>query len=445
MTLPEVIATANALKAELDALRPMPPDAEQRVWQKLRLDWNFHSNNIEGNSLDYGETEILLLHGKAVGDKLYKDYEDIKGHNEAIMYLQDLVSRSAMLTEVHIREFHKLILSTPRQIDAETPDGQPTKRWIKIGEYKTMPNHVRTATGEMFRYVEPFDTPAEMHNLMSWYHQSFVDESIHPLLLAATFHYKFIRIHPFDDGNGRIVRILMNLALMMKGLPPAIIKTDDRNNYYTALQRADGGDLESFVVYIGKQLVRSLELMLKAARGEEIEEPDDVDKQIFLLKAKIKATQATIKRSPEITSTLLSMSIFPILEKMIKKLSKFDELFVEKSFVLTTRYYEARPILFKDRIPTPDKYDALASDLSFIELDYTWSEFLHHPDNHFDCSVSFSVQFDDFKYIINGMPNSYSKQREKFYYQTIDEKEQNEIVNEVVIPVMNDLKEKSER
>ena len=86
-----LITEINCPFADLDALRPLAPEQEQRVLQKFRLDWNYHSNAIEGNSLTLGETRSLLLHGLTAEGKPLRDHLDIKGHNEAILGLEAVV------------------------------------------------------------------------------------------------------------------------------------------------------------------------------------------------------------------------------------------------------------------------------------------------------------------------------------------------------------------
>lgn len=90
--LKEIIHKADELKIQIDTLRPIDPLQEQRILQKFRLDWNYHSNALEGNTLTLGETRAFLLHGITARGKLFRDYLDIKGHNEAITYLEDLTS-----------------------------------------------------------------------------------------------------------------------------------------------------------------------------------------------------------------------------------------------------------------------------------------------------------------------------------------------------------------
>ena len=184
--------------------------------QKFRLDWNYHSNHLEGNSLNYGETKALLLFGITAQGKPLKDHFEITGHNEAIDWVIDMVKGNRSLTENFIRELHQLLLKEPYEVDAITPEGKSTKRKIAVGQYKTMPNHVKTVTGEMFYFATPEETPAKMHDLLVWYNEKVTQKDFNPILIAAEFHYKFIRIHPFDDGNGRTARILMNFILSIK-------------------------------------------------------------------------------------------------------------------------------------------------------------------------------------------------------------------------------------
>ena len=292
------------LKSELDALRPLGREQEAIIMQKFRLDWNYHSNHLEGNSLTYGETKALILFGLTAQGKPLKDHFEITGHDEAIKWIEDIIKQERPLTESFIRELHTLLLQKPYEVDAITPDGKPTKRRIEIGQYKTAPNHVLTKTGEIFRFATPEETPAKMHDLMEWFRQKQANSETEPVLLAAEFHYRFIRIHPFDDGNGRTARLLMNFILMQYGYPPVIIKTEDKENYFNMLRLADAGNIEPFVNYIAENLSRSLEIMIKGAKGENIDEPDDLDKEIALLEQKLKGVGQKIEKTKSLETIL---------------------------------------------------------------------------------------------------------------------------------------------
>lgn len=284
----EAIVQTLALKEQLDTLRPIDVEQEKRIMQKFRLDWNYHSNHLEGNSLNYGETKALLLFGITAQGKPLKDHFEITGHNEAIDWVIDMVKGNRPMTENFIRELHQLLLKEPYEVDAITPDGKPTKRKIVVGKYKTMPNHVKTLTGEMFYFATPEETPSKMYDLLHWYTEKIAQKNPNPILIAAEFHYKFIRIHPFDDGNGRTARILMNFILMQFQYPPVIVKTEDKANYFVALQLADAGNIEAFINYIAQNLVHSLKIMIAGANGEDIEDEDEVSNKIKELEQKIR-------------------------------------------------------------------------------------------------------------------------------------------------------------
>lgn len=322
------------LKAQLDALRPLDADQEKSIWQKFRFDWNYHSNNIEGNSLTFGETKSLLLHNITAQGKSLKDHIEITGHNEAINALVDLTRGDAPLTESFVRQLHELILRERYQVDAITPEGAPTRRWIEVGQYKTGQNHVQTVTGEIFRFAEPMDVPGKMHTLLQTINELQAPSSAEVVFVAAKAHYDFVLIHPFDDGNGRMARLLMNLILIKYGFPPAIIKTQDKQQYFSALRQADGGQLDVFVEYIAGCVCASLQIMLAGARGESVEEPDEQDRKIKMLARMIegKAGKLSATRTVEALDTLFEHSFVPLARRLSEAAKKFEPLYsnVEK-------------------------------------------------------------------------------------------------------------------
>lgn len=332
----ETLERVEQLKAELDSLRPLDSEAEARIMQKFRLDWNYHSNNLEGNSLTYGETKALILFGITAQGKPLKDHFEITGHNEAINWVLDLVKGDTELTEVFIRELHTLLLKESSYKEALTPEGKPTRRKIEVGKYKTQPNHVITVTGETFYFASPEETPAKMQELIEWFRNEKAKPDVNPVILATLFHYKFIRIHPFDDGNGRVARILMNFILMNFGFPLVIIKTEDKENYYAVLTLADSDQMKPFIEYIAINLERSLEIMIRGAKGEDIEEPEDLDKELFILEMKVRGTgrKIEIPRSKEVVFKIFDESITPLIHKFIETCKKFDRFYVENNFTL---------------------------------------------------------------------------------------------------------------
>ncbi len=327
MQLNELFAQIDAHKAEIDKLRPLKPEVERRIMQKFRLDWNYHSNAIEGNLLTLGETRAFLLEGLTANGKPMKDHLDIKGHDELITFLELFIQRKETLTEAAIREMHKILLKEPYETDAVTTDGRIVKKRVQLGTYKTEPNCVRMKSGEVHQYILPEDVPAKMAELVEWHRQQDAKNDAHPVLHAALFHYRFVSIHPFDDGNGRMARILMNLILMRSGFPPVVIKLQNREPYIAALRRADVGENEGIVSFIGENLLDAENLYLRGATGESIEDFDDVDKAVALLKREIQGIPAPVELSNEVQMKYLKEQLQPFITRLDNKLAQFDDLF----------------------------------------------------------------------------------------------------------------------
>ncbi|MCI0448646.1 MAG: Fic family protein [Chlorobi bacterium] len=426
MDLKEITERINRLSEELEKLRPLKTEDEQRVMQKFRLDWNYNSNNIEGNSLTYGETKALLLFGITAQGKPLNDHLEIEGHNEAIDSIVNVAKTKEPLTEAFIRNLHKLILHESYEIDAITADGQPTRKRVEIGKYKTTPNHVKTITGEIFYFTSPEDTPAEMEKLIKWYTDNLNNKKNHPLMFAVEFHHKFIGIHPFDDGNGRIVRLLMNLLLMQKGLPPVIIKVKDKEEYYRVLQQADSGNLEPSYNFIGAQLIHSLELMISGAKGEDVEELDDIDKEIALLKKELeereeikelKSIETIQKLIPKIKD-VFGNKILPSLDT-IKELYLHSHIYLEViSGSLTQTFLVMLPLENLDDILKNQIGDL--NKITQIRFKYSFQFFKKNTNDPFHHELTFIIELDKFHYRLLFETTNFSS---KLYHQspTIEE------------------------
>lgn len=324
----QLLATYNSL---------MSPDNQRRWDKKVRLEFNYNSNHIEGNTLTYGETELLLLFDETHGSRPMRDYEEMKAHDVAFQKIKEWATDTETpLTEQDIKNLNQIILVQPFWKDAITPDGQPTRRQITVGNYKTQPNSVRLPNGELFEYTAPQEVPIKMQALMEWYRDE--QTALHPVTLAAMFHYKFVCIHPFDDGNGRVSRLLMNYVLLAHKLPPVVIKSSDKQNYLRTLRLADTEQYEDLIRYIAEQVVSSLEMAIKAAKGESIEEPDDLDKEIALLARQLQH-QETYK-TPQQVLNVFHWAQQKLIAPCEAVLRKFDKLFQEKKRVRKVNHKE---------------------------------------------------------------------------------------------------------
>ena len=309
---------------------------DERLWRKLRLEWNYNSNHIEGNTLTYHETELLLIHGRTAGGHPMRDYEEMKAHDVAIDYTRSLAGEEQVIGESDIRQLNKIILKEPFLKYAETPDGQPTQKRIVPGQYKTQPNHVRTATGELHRFAEPEETPILMQEWTRDFRRD-LERSAYPLpLFLAESHWCFIHIHPFDDGNGRTARLLTNYALLRNNLPPMVIKSDDRDRYISGLQNADLGRILPLAEFMLENVSGSIELAIRAAKGEAIREPDDMDKEMELFVRNRRGPNPS-KSDLEVLDNVFLMHVRPTLDRLEGALEPLFQLFRSNS---ATSYIE---------------------------------------------------------------------------------------------------------
>ena len=299
---------------------------EERLWRKLRLEWNYNSNHIEGNTLTYHETELLLIHGRTAGGHPMRDYEEMKAHDVAIDHTRSLAAAEQVIGERDIRDLNQILLKEPFWQSAETPDGQPTRKRIVPGQYKTQPNHVRTATGVLHRFAEPEETPALMEEWTRDFRRD-LERTAYPLpLLLAESHSGFLRIHPFDDGNGRTARLLANYALLRKDLPPIVIKSEDRDRYIGALQNADLGSVLPLARSMLENVLWSLELAIRAAKGESITESEDSAKDLELFVRSRRGPEPR-RTDLEVLDSVFRLHVRPTLDRLEDVLRRLSELF----------------------------------------------------------------------------------------------------------------------
>ena len=200
------------LQAALEKWQKIQPLSESdlnRLSRRFSIDFNYNSNHIEGNTLTYGQTELLLLFGKISGEANFRDCEEMKASNVGLkMMLVEATETQQPLTQNFIRTLHRTLLREDYTVYRNLPGGGQTSYTIHAGQYKTRPNSVITRYGDRFEYASPEETPALMADLVDWYNKAESEGKMSPVELAVLFHYRYIRIHPFEDGNGRIARLM---------------------------------------------------------------------------------------------------------------------------------------------------------------------------------------------------------------------------------------------
>ena len=227
----------------------------------------------------------------------------------------------------------------------------------------------------------------------------------------------------------------MNLILMQAGYPPVIIKTQDKANYLAALRQADAGLLEPFTVYIAQNLLHSLEIMLRGARGESIEEPDDLDKRLALLASKLKGAGQKIEivRSKGVILNLFDASLKPLLTQLLQMYEKFSQFYVKSDLGISlsgvTTFWalgQAKQGLARIR---DDLAYSHAEGPSYIELSVIYVELLYQGFNNTNFSPDVRFTFNLTRYTIGpGSWNAHNLWHEKLYSESLTEAEMAAIV-----------------
>lgn len=221
-------------------MQPLSDRDREMLSRRFTIDFNYNSNHIEGNTLTYGQTEILLMFGKIVGEADVRDVHEMTASNVGLkMMKEEALLKETPLTQNFIRTLHKTLLREDYTVYRTLPGGVQTSYVIHAGQYKTRLNSVITRYGDQFEYATPEETPALMSDLVDWYNDAERSGKFTPIELAAIFHYRYIRIHPFEDGNGRIARLMVNYILTRHDYPMIVVRSRKKKEYLEALHRTD--------------------------------------------------------------------------------------------------------------------------------------------------------------------------------------------------------------
>lgn len=203
-------------KEFLNKERPLNDGILRKLQNNLRTEFIYNSNAIEGNTLTLRETDIILQFGITVKGKSLKEHNEVKGQEYALDFLNEVLKKEEPLSIRLIREFHALILNDDKD---------------NRGRFKQENN---TILGAKFQTTPFYQVEEKLQELIDNFNES--DKNL--IEKVAKFHNDFEMVHPFNDGNGRTGRLLMNLELMKNGYPITIIKNEDIDDYYQALEIA---------------------------------------------------------------------------------------------------------------------------------------------------------------------------------------------------------------
>ncbi|MEK7673438.1 MAG: Fic family protein [Patescibacteria group bacterium] len=229
----------------LNKFRPLSLTLLEQLKEKFEIEMTYNSNAIEGNTLTLKETYWVIQQGITVKGKSLKDHLEAKNHKEALDFLYELIGHGTnqTISEHLIRSLHALVI---QDIDKTI-----------AGKYREVDVFI---TGTDHKPPSALDVPFKMRELIEWARSNY--KKINIIEFATIFHHKFVHIHPFQDGNGRTGRLLMNIFLMQAGFPMTIIQVNDRQKYYRVLQEADNGNYKNLCRFIAQAILRSLNIYL---------------------------------------------------------------------------------------------------------------------------------------------------------------------------------------
>lgn len=224
------------LKSLIDEKRPFEGSLLNEIKAYYRIGLTWSSNALEGNTLTASETKVILEDGLTVAGKPLQDVFEALGHAQAYDFMFTLVS-SRKINEVDAKTMHRMFY---KNIDAES-----------AGCYRARPVII---TGSKHAVTKPEKIQEEMEKLFLWVDEN--RDNYHPVEFAAQLHKKFVFIHPFVDGNGRIARLLMNVALIQDGYMIAVIPPILRQEYISLLELAHQDD-RPFMDFIAERVLES--------------------------------------------------------------------------------------------------------------------------------------------------------------------------------------------
>ena len=235
----------------LKSKRPIDEISLKKIEENLKAKYIYNSNGIEGNTLSLMETNLIIEHGVTIKGKSLKEHLEVKGQEYALNFLTEVMNQKEEISLRMIREFNSLVMINGG------------------GTFKTLPNEI---IGANFKTSPPHLVEEHLSKLIENFYSS--NEDI--IKKVAIFHADFEKIHPFPDRNGRTGRLLMNLELMKEGFPITIIKKEDREDYYNALEKAHSNyDYEDIISFIENNVEKSFEFYFEHITNNWKQEIED--------------------------------------------------------------------------------------------------------------------------------------------------------------------------
>jgi len=236
--------------------------------------------------LDRGITETFIKRGFVESEISHNDTNvpvqqllaHLSDHLNAVDFVFDVVKENRELTIGFVKDLHALVTRNQKYAEGRDQFGNKTKIDLLSGAFKKFDNNPTREDGTKVMYCPPEHVASEMENLISIYHKA-EEEGINPLIISTWFHHAFTTIHPFQDGNGRVARLLASLILIKHGLFPfTVLREEAKERYIKALEKADNNDPQPLVSYFAEVQKRHIEkaLNLKEVSSSSFEEVAEI-------------------------------------------------------------------------------------------------------------------------------------------------------------------------
>lgn len=446
MSYQDKLQQIDELQQQIAAHGKLPEEVLKKINYKFRLEWNYNSNSMEGNTLTRIETKAVMTHNITVKDKPLNDILEMEGHDKVVNTLMKIGKGELNISEKRIKEIHSII---------KFEDEAEKKKMI--GNWKTFNNYVDN--DDPYYFTPHAEVPHAMHELINWVNAEGekidrkVKEALHPVKLAAEFHIRFIAIHPFHDGNGRMVRILTNLILISYDYPPVYVdKTTDRDVYYNYLRdiQRNGATHDMFYEFITGLVIRSQQTVLDAIAGKDIEEPDDIDKEIAIFKRMLPVEgngENVLSKTYDVIEELYKTCFSPMYDRLHSKLhGNFYDLFNGwdvRGFVNNSNHNDQNKMhidnFFRTNVLNGQLDEMGKPRIDNMALRFYMNGFKRNGINAFNVDYSLEIIFHQYKYDVR---NNNKTIHEKLYSQPLTEDEVQQIIQDAQKMVLEAIKQR---
>lgn len=414
------------LQANIDGCGKLDDDILNKINYKLRLDWNYYSNRMEGGTLTRPETKQVMA-GVSVAEKPLNDVKEMSGHDKAVQEILHISKGNMRISEKRIKSLHHLIMN-------EDDD----QKAALIGKWKEENNEVINYKGEKQLFQSWNEVPEAIHKLLDRTNAELdayfakKKNAKHPLFIASDFHLDFLYIHPFYDGNGRSARLLTNLILISCGYPPIIITDATKEVYYRFISEVQsyGADKELFYTLMGNQMIETQKLILDAIAGKDLSDEDDFDKELALLKNQFGDDDNQVKIAFEDVDTkeFINTNFLPVLEEIVNKGKKLATFFKSNQVTLSV---EGKHITssFSETIAafTTLVYKENIEHAYEFKIEVALIDFTKNGVNSYNLYWKLRVEFGKIRYTTKIDYEGSDMQWVKLYHHNLSSVEQNEI------------------